>query len=47
MTDIDTTPTTTSEPTLRSDVVDDILVVTIDRPGVSLNTLTPGLIGEF
>jgi 3-hydroxyacyl-CoA dehydrogenase/enoyl-CoA hydratase/3-hydroxybutyryl-CoA epimerase len=47
MTDIDTTPTTTSEPTLRSDVVDDILIVTIDRPGVSLNTLTPGLIGEF
>jgi len=47
MTDIDTTPTTTTEPTLRSDVVDDILVVTIDRPGVSLNTLTPGLIGEF
>src|SRR5438045_9025895 len=47
MTDIDTMPATISEPTLKTDVDGDVLVVTIDRPGVSLNTLTPGLIGEF
>jgi 3-hydroxyacyl-CoA dehydrogenase/enoyl-CoA hydratase/3-hydroxybutyryl-CoA epimerase len=28
-------------------MVDDVLVVTIDRPGAPLNTLTPALIGEF
>jgi 3-hydroxyacyl-CoA dehydrogenase/enoyl-CoA hydratase/3-hydroxybutyryl-CoA epimerase len=33
--------------TLKLDVVDGFLVVTIDRPGVSLNTLSPSLISEF
>src|SRR5436190_7725419 len=47
MTDIDTTPPTVTEPTLKTDVVGDVLVITIDRPGVTLNTLTPALIGEF
>ncbi|HEX4683833.1 MAG TPA: enoyl-CoA hydratase-related protein, partial [Gemmatimonadaceae bacterium] len=32
---------------LRSEIVDDILVVTIDRPGDSVNTLSPALVGEF
>lgn len=34
-------------PALVTDVVDDVLVVTIDRPGESVNTLGPELIGEF
>ncbi|HSQ28483.1 MAG TPA: enoyl-CoA hydratase-related protein, partial [Gemmatimonadaceae bacterium] len=34
-------------PALVTDVVDDVLVVTIDRPGEAVNTLGPELIGEF
>jgi len=47
MTEIHAMPEATSERTLRPEVDGDVLVVTIDRPGTSLNTLTPGLIGEF
>ncbi len=32
---------------LSTDVVDDVLVVTIDRPGEPVNTLSPALVGEF
>jgi 3-hydroxyacyl-CoA dehydrogenase/enoyl-CoA hydratase/3-hydroxybutyryl-CoA epimerase len=47
MTDIETTPEATTGPTLKTEIIDDVLVVTIDRPGATLNTLTPALIGEF
>jgi 3-hydroxyacyl-CoA dehydrogenase/enoyl-CoA hydratase/3-hydroxybutyryl-CoA epimerase len=47
MTDPHATANTPVGPTLTTDVVGDVLVVTIDRPGAPLNTLTPGLIGEF
>jgi 3-hydroxyacyl-CoA dehydrogenase/enoyl-CoA hydratase/3-hydroxybutyryl-CoA epimerase len=47
MTDIETTPVATTGPTLKTEIIDDVLVVTIDRPGATLNTLTPALIGEF
>jgi 3-hydroxyacyl-CoA dehydrogenase/enoyl-CoA hydratase/3-hydroxybutyryl-CoA epimerase len=48
MTDTQTTPETSAlRPSLKTEVVDDVLVVTIDRPGAPLNTLTPALIGEF
>lgn len=47
MTDTLSTPSTSLGPTLQMDLVDDVLVVTIDRPGVSLNTLSTALIGEF
>jgi len=33
--------------TLSTEVVDDVLVVTIDRPGESVNTLSTELVGEF
>ncbi len=33
--------------TLTTELVDDILVVTIDKPGDSVNTLSTGLVGEF
>lgn len=32
---------------LRSEIIDDILVVTIDKPGDAVNTLGPALVGEF
>jgi 3-hydroxyacyl-CoA dehydrogenase/enoyl-CoA hydratase/3-hydroxybutyryl-CoA epimerase len=38
---------TEAEPTLSMDVEQDILVVSIDRPGESVNTLTTSLVGEF
>ena len=47
MTDTQTRPLVPTEQTLRSEIVDDILVVTMDRPGAPLNTLSPSLIGEF
>jgi 3-hydroxyacyl-CoA dehydrogenase/enoyl-CoA hydratase/3-hydroxybutyryl-CoA epimerase len=34
-------------PTLSMALDDDVLVVTIDRPGESVNTLSPALVGEF
>jgi 3-hydroxyacyl-CoA dehydrogenase/enoyl-CoA hydratase/3-hydroxybutyryl-CoA epimerase len=33
--------------TLSTDLVDDVLVITIDRPGESVNTLSTALVGEF
>jgi 3-hydroxyacyl-CoA dehydrogenase/enoyl-CoA hydratase/3-hydroxybutyryl-CoA epimerase len=33
--------------TLRTELIDDVLVVTIDKPGDSVNTLTTTLVGEF
>ncbi|HEX3865175.1 MAG TPA: fatty acid oxidation complex subunit alpha FadJ [Gemmatimonadaceae bacterium] len=33
--------------TLSSDLVDDVLVITIDQPGSPVNTLSPALAGEF
>ena len=33
--------------TLTTDVVNDVLVVTIDRPGESVNTLSTALVTEF
>lgn len=33
--------------TLSTDVVDDVLIVTIDRPGESVNTLSTALVSEF
>jgi 3-hydroxyacyl-CoA dehydrogenase/enoyl-CoA hydratase/3-hydroxybutyryl-CoA epimerase len=33
--------------TLHTEIVDDILVVTIDKPGDAVNTLSPALVGEF
>ncbi|HEV8237528.1 MAG TPA: enoyl-CoA hydratase-related protein, partial [Gemmatimonadaceae bacterium] len=48
MTDTQTTSETSAlPPALKTEMVDDVLVVTIDRPGAPLNTLTPALIGEF
>jgi 3-hydroxyacyl-CoA dehydrogenase/enoyl-CoA hydratase/3-hydroxybutyryl-CoA epimerase len=48
MTDVQPVVADTSlAPTLRPEVLDDVLLVTIDRPGASLNTLSPSLIGEF
>jgi len=48
MTDVQPVVAATSlAPTLKPEVFDDVLLVTIDRPGVSLNTLSPSLIGEF
>lgn len=41
-----TTPTT-DQPTLRGRMDDDILVVTIDKPGDSVNTLSTALVAEF
>ncbi|HVX39687.1 MAG TPA: fatty acid oxidation complex subunit alpha FadJ [Gemmatimonadaceae bacterium] len=32
---------------LSTELVDDVLVVTIDRPGEPVNTLSPALVGEF
>jgi len=40
-------PSPYAGPALITDVVDDVLVVTIDRPGEAVNTLGPELIGEF
>jgi 3-hydroxyacyl-CoA dehydrogenase/enoyl-CoA hydratase/3-hydroxybutyryl-CoA epimerase len=37
----------TLQPTLSMEVDDDVLVVTIDRPGEAVNTLSPALVGEF
>ena len=34
-------------PALSVQREDDILVVTIDKPGDSVNTLSPSLVGEF
>ncbi len=39
--------TAATEPTLSMDVDQDILIVSIDRPGESVNTLTTSLVGEF
>jgi len=47
MTDTQAPRSTSAAPTLTTEMVDDVLVVTIDRPGVTLNTLTPALLGEF
>ncbi len=33
--------------TLTSELVDDILIVTIDQPNAPVNTLSPSLVGEF
>lgn len=33
--------------TLRTEVLDNILIVTIDKPGEPVNTLSPALVGEF
>lgn len=41
------TSSTARRPTLSLDVEEDILVVTIDAPGVAVNTLSPALAGEF
>jgi 3-hydroxyacyl-CoA dehydrogenase/enoyl-CoA hydratase/3-hydroxybutyryl-CoA epimerase len=38
---------TAMRPSLSMEVVRDILVVTFDRPGEPVNTLTPSLVGEF
>jgi len=35
------------QPTLTTDLEDDILVVTIDAPGAAVNTLSPALAAEF
>lgn len=37
----------TGPATLGAELEDDILVVTIDRPGEPVNTLSPALVGEF
>jgi 3-hydroxyacyl-CoA dehydrogenase/enoyl-CoA hydratase/3-hydroxybutyryl-CoA epimerase len=47
MTDTQTTTLSSAGQTLRSEILDDVLVVTLDRPGATLNTLSPSLIGEF
>jgi 3-hydroxyacyl-CoA dehydrogenase / enoyl-CoA hydratase / 3-hydroxybutyryl-CoA epimerase len=48
MTDTQTTSETSAlPPALKTELIGDVLVVTIDRPGAPLNTLTPALIGEF
>jgi 3-hydroxyacyl-CoA dehydrogenase/enoyl-CoA hydratase/3-hydroxybutyryl-CoA epimerase len=47
MTDTQTPPIAPIGQTLRSEIVDDVLVVTMDRPGAPVNTLSPSLIGEF
>jgi len=47
MTDTRVEPASYAGPALVTDVVDDVLIVTIDRPGESVNTLGPELIGEF
>jgi 3-hydroxyacyl-CoA dehydrogenase/enoyl-CoA hydratase/3-hydroxybutyryl-CoA epimerase len=39
--------TAATEPTLSMEVDQDILIVSIDRPGESVNTLTTSLVGEF
>jgi 3-hydroxyacyl-CoA dehydrogenase / enoyl-CoA hydratase / 3-hydroxybutyryl-CoA epimerase len=39
--------TTSMEPTISMDIEQDILIVSIDRPGESVNTLTTSLVGEF
>jgi len=36
-----------SAPTLRGETIDGVLVVTIDKPGDSVNTLTTNLVNEF
>jgi len=36
-----------ADQTLRMTIERDVLVVTIDRPGEPVNTLSPGLVGEF
>lgn len=41
------TETARSSNTLSSELVDDVLVVTIDKPGDAVNTLSPDLVGEF
>ena len=35
------------QPTLTTDLEDDVLVVTIDAPGAAVNTLSPALAAEF
>lgn len=40
-------PARSSGQTLRTELVDDVLVVTIDKPGDSVNTLSTALVGEF
>jgi len=47
MTDTQIAANASTGPTLQTEIVDDVLVVTIDRPGTTLNTLSPSLIGEF
>ena len=47
MTDTHTLVPAPTEQTLRSEIVEDVLVVTMNRPGAPLNTLSPSLIGEF
>ena len=47
MTDTHTLVPAPTEQTLRSEIVEDVLVVTMNRPGTPLNTLSPSLIGEF
>lgn len=41
------TTTTAQRATLSMDLDDDILVVTMDKPGEAVNTLSPSLVGEF
>ncbi|HEY4216667.1 MAG TPA: fatty acid oxidation complex subunit alpha FadJ [Gemmatimonadaceae bacterium] len=36
-----------TQPTLSTELDHDVLVVTIDRPGEAVNTLSPALVGEF
>jgi len=36
-----------SRPALNAQLEDDVLVVTIDKPGEAVNTLSPALVGEF
>lgn len=47
MTDTQTATRSSVGQTLRSEILDDVLVVTVDRPGATLNTLSASLIGEF
>jgi 3-hydroxyacyl-CoA dehydrogenase/enoyl-CoA hydratase/3-hydroxybutyryl-CoA epimerase len=42
-----TQPPRTDEQTLSTQLADEVLVVTIDKPGDSVNTLSPALVGEF
>jgi 3-hydroxyacyl-CoA dehydrogenase / enoyl-CoA hydratase / 3-hydroxybutyryl-CoA epimerase len=42
-----TQPSTARVPTLSTELVDDVLVVTIDQPGSPVNTLSLALAGEF